>query len=299
MNIGWIIVAVLIGMAFFAYIIKLWLEYKKVAVKTKGYPTTTGITFLFLAFLALTGILSLSDKLLNSLLLNIGIKYLDPNQSSDYKWMLFAAFIILSISVILILKNRTKSVNKNTVKQGVGSLATDNGDISLTQHFHASNENSEHQKVTSHLVDENKRKNAEIDELKEKLKKSLSEEEKIHLSNKINQLEEEVKKSEKEKQELEERLEEYSQDVEIVSKANELYKHNGIDEALNYLEGINFDNVLKNSIEHAKALLIKADIYTIKNEHQKADDAYVKSIKFNRNFDNVITYSNYLRPQHK
>ena len=100
-------------LAFFAYSIKLWFDYKKVAVQSKGYAKTRSIYILFLAFTVLMGILSFSDKLLNLLLTKIGISVLDLSQFSEYQWMMFAAFIVLAIAMVVIFKKGTVNRNEN------------------------------------------------------------------------------------------------------------------------------------------------------------------------------------------
>ncbi len=255
-------------LAFFAYSIKLWFDYKKVAVQSKGYAKTRSIYILFLAFTILMGILSLSDKLLNSLLAKIGISFLDLSQLSEYKWMMFAAFIVLAIVMVVIFKKGT--INKNA-----------------------------NEKISDHLIEESKRKNKEIDVLKQQLANTFSSDERIHLSTKINLLQAELTSSEQEIKTLKEQLEKYSPDIEIVKKANDLLKQKGIDAALAYLESINFKRTLKASQQHAKALLIKAGFYSVKNQHTKADKAFLQSIQLHRSFDNTITYANYLFDQNQ
>ena len=307
MSLLFLAIPALVIVAFFAYVIKIWFDYKKVAVQTEGYAKIRGISFLSLAFMALTGVLSLSDKLLNSLLQKIGISALDLSQSPEYKWMLFAAFIVLALAVVFILKKETKAgitraEIENNAQQTSGEMSgTFHGPVSITnnQDNSSSEKSPVNEKISNHFIDESKRKNKEIDELKEKLANSLSEEEKIHLSTKINQLQTELKNSEQEIKTLKEQLEKYSPDIEIVKKANELFKQKGIDAALAYLESINFDKLLKESKQHAKALLIKAGFYTIKNQHEKANKAFLQSIQLRRSFDNTNSYANFLFHQNK
>ena len=260
MNILYIIVI----LAFFAYSIKLWFDYKKVAVQSKGYAKTRGIYFLLLAFMALTGGLSLSDKLLKSLLTEVGISVLDLSQYSDYKKIMFAAFIVFAIVLFVVLKKEL--LNKN---------------------------------VSDHLIAESKRKNKGIDVLKEELASTFSTDERIHLSAKINQQQAELKTSEQKIKTLKEQLETYSPDIKIIKTANNLLKQKGIDEALAYLESQNFKKTLKESQQHAKALLIKAGFYSVKNQHEKANKAFLQSIQLHRSFDNTSTYANYLYDQNE
>ena len=189
-------------LALSAHVITKWLDYRKVAVNAKGYAKTSGMYYLLLAFMALMGTLSLSDKffnsLLNAVLTKVGLPVLDLGQSSEYKWMIFAAFLGLVIAVVLLLKKET----------------TKNIDSS--------------EKVSKQLVDELQRKNKEIDALKEKLANSPSEEERLHLSNKINQLQSALDIYKQEIKTLKEQLEKYSPDNKIVKKANEILKSQGI-----------------------------------------------------------------------
>ncbi len=152
-------------------------------------------------------------------------------------------------------------------------------------------------KQNNYFINELQKKNNEIDELKEKLENSLPEQEKLILSQQINNLENERDKFEEKVQNLEKKLSEYSNEVEIISEVNKILDSKGISEALEYLENINFEKDIKRSIDNAKALLIKANLYNIQNEDEKANQAYQDSISFNRNFDNSFEYANYLLNQ--
>ena len=251
-------------LVFFALIIMLWFNNKKVAVQSKGSAKTSGIYILYFAFMGLTGVLSLSDKLLNLLLTKIDLSVLDPSQPSAYKGMMFATFIVLAIVMLIILKKA--SVNEN---------------------------------VSDHLIEASQRKNKEIDVLKEKLANTFSEDERIHLSTKINQLQAALKSTEQAIKTLKEQLEKYSPDIEIVKEANNLLKQEGIDKALAYLESQNFKKTLKASQQHAKALLTKAVFYSVKNQYKKANKTFLRSIRLHRSVDNTITYANYLSDQNK
>ncbi len=150
--------------------------------------------------------------------------------------------------------------------------------------------------TTSYLVKENERKNREINALKKKLENNPSVEASLALSAKIEKLLKEKDEFEEKYKILEDRLKKYS-DIRIVSKVNELLDEEGIDEALKYMEGIDFQNDEKRNIENSKALLIQADLYILKNEYQKAKETYTKSIRFYRDFSNSLAYVHYLVKQ--
>ncbi len=295
-NIKWLLIAVAL-----IYIVKLWFDYKKVAVNAKGYPKTVGMMYLLIAFMTFTGVLSLSDKLLNWLFSQLGVNLIDAEKLADNKLILFSAFVVLAIATVFILKKSTKTakenLNINTVEKGVGSVTTKEGPVNIEQTFNS----GQSPEVSEHLIKEAERKNQEIDALKAKLKIAISPQEKLELSAKINELEA-GKASLKEKiQTLEYRLKAYSDNVAVVKEANKRYQEKGIDVALDYLESIDFDKALQkhqqSALDNAKALLIKADLYTIKNKHSQADHAYQQSIQFKRTFDNTTAYASYLSKQ--
>jgi len=146
----------------------------------------------------------------------------------------------------------------------------------------------------NYFVTELNRKNQEIDGLKEQLTQA-SENEQLKLSYEIEELIVEKEQWEVKAKTLQERLSESN--MEVVEKVREILDNQGIDEALVYLESIDFDQHEKQSQEYAKALLIKADLYDMNNEHQKAKETYLKSIKFHRTFSNSLDFVNYLSRQ--
>ena len=76
----------------------------------------------------------------------------------------------------------------------------------------------------------------------------------------------------------------------FVKNVEEILHNKGIDEALGYLENIDFKGDAEKNEENAKALLIQAGLYDIKNEHSKAEGSYRESIKFNRTFSNTLSF---------
>jgi len=149
-------------------------------------------------------------------------------------------------------------------------------------------------KTNNYFVQELTRKNEEIEHLREKLD-GISEDERLALSYEIERLTKEKEAWEEKAKVLQERLNE--SDIEIVKEVEEILNTQGIDEALAYLESIDFDHHEKKNREYAKALLIQADLYNMKNEHQKAKEHYEKSIRFYRTFSNSLDYANYLSQQ--
>ncbi|CAA6811977.1 MAG: Unknown protein [uncultured Sulfurovum sp.] len=148
-----------------------------------------------------------------------------------------------------------------------------------------------------YFVRELERKNSEIDSLSIKLKNSFSENERINLSYKMEKLVADIEDWKKKAKELQARLNEYSSEVEIVENIEEILSSKGINEALNYLESIDFTRDEVRNEENAKALLIQADLYNLRNEYMKAEETYKKSIKFNRTFSNSLDFVNYLSKQ--
>ena len=146
----------------------------------------------------------------------------------------------------------------------------------------------------NYFVTELKRKNQEIDGLKEQLTQA-SEKERLKLSYEIEALITEKEQWEAKAKTLQERLRE--SDMEVVQKVREILDTQGIDEALVYLESIDFEQHEKQSKEYAKALVIQAELYDMNNKHQKAKETYQKSIKFHRTFSNSLNFVNYLSQQ--
>jgi len=149
-------------------------------------------------------------------------------------------------------------------------------------------------KTNNYFVQELTRKNEEIESLREKLN-GISEDERLALSYEIERLTQEKEAWEEKAKVLQERLNE--SDIEIVKEVEEILNTQGIDEVLAYLESIDFDHHEEKNREYAKALLIQADLYNMKNEHQKAKEHYEKSIRFYRTFSNSLDFVNYLFQQ--
>ncbi len=149
------------------------------------------------------------------------------------------------------------------------------------------------------FIDELKRRDSEIDRLKARLETGGSVEESLRLSQKITLLEDKKVVFELKIRDLEERLKAFRSEVVIIEKVEKILDSKGIDEALLYLESIDFDKARDKVIESAKAILIQADLYYMKDEYEKADEAYQRSIRFDRSFDNSLAYSNYLAKQNR
>ena len=278
MNMGLISLAVLVGLAVFVYIIRLWFNYKKVAVKTKGYPITTGITFLFLAFMALTGILSLSDKLLNSLLTKIGIINLDISQSSEYRWMLITVFIILSLSVILILRKSTQSFKKHNINQSVGGINSEEGNITSIQNTYTidgSNKNesgtttiNNYYGVNPESVQTLKDKLSLKDELIQQLLKTVEEKEDV-ISKRTQVFEDEVNKYQN--------LIESISNTKLDQQAKKQLELANWDEAERLLEQANLQD--QANISHRNKEL--AQINELKFNYSKAIEYYQQVLNVN------------------
>ncbi len=330
----WIVFSGVLIAFVFVFIIKQWFDYKKIAVKTKGYPVTTGVTFLFLGFTVLLAFLSLPNYL-NTLLNYMGILEVEASKLNEYKEWALIAYLILAGGIVLILEKGTKTVNitqhfgrvlityliialaiflmfkkgtknnvveNSVVKNGISTLQVDGGStVNITQHFNPNP--SESTSFQDHLVEEAKRKNKEIDELKEKQEKNISLDEKIHLSARINELKAEKEKQAEQIKILNERLKEYSHDVKMAEEVNKIFQEQGIDAALDYLEKIDFNKALEQvqekSLNNAKTLLIQASLYAIKNQHKKAEESYLMSLQFKRYVDNTLAYTNYLYDQNQ
>ena len=281
------------------YVIKLFLDYRKVAVKTKGYPVIKGLTLLFLAFAAVVGAISLPDQLLMKFLAWVG---LDPEWFDFFtknRWYLLAAYTILAFAIIVVLKEYTKSLAKPSAlnyQQGVENIQVGRDNVAQQINFFQDQTNEAPIHI-EYFIEELRRKNKEIDALREVLAESLSPNEKLSLSTQINQLQTEKTDYEQKTKALEKKLNAYSQDTEIVSKVSELLEADGFETALDYLQSIDFDAVMGKSVEYAKAALIQAELHVLNNQHAKADAAYLKSIALHRNFDNTLDYANYLFKQ--
>ncbi len=130
------IIIVIIILVFLAFIAKKLFSYLKVAVNTKNYAKTKAMTLLFFAFMAITGILSISDRLLISLLDKLGFDISDISQVPQYRWMLILAFSLLAISFILILKIRTHKLANPAVNQIVKNINVGRGNVNITQNYH-------------------------------------------------------------------------------------------------------------------------------------------------------------------
>ena len=134
-----------------------------------------------------------------------------------------------------------------------------------------------------------------IENLQKQLKRATGEE-KEQLSIAIEQAYHELNQKTKELKELKNRLEQYGLEEDSIRKINNILETKGIDSALDYLNQIDTKSV-KNSI--SKKLLIKGDLYNLKNKYKEANQSYQESILFQKTFDNLKAYSNYLSKQNR
>lgn len=100
----------LIILVTFIYIIKLWFEYKKVAVQTKTYAKTVALRYLFVGLIACVGVFSLSSEMTKYLFSLVGMV---PPQ--HFQWKALAVYCVFVVATVMIVRNKTKSiVQKNT-----------------------------------------------------------------------------------------------------------------------------------------------------------------------------------------
>ncbi len=147
------------------------------------------------------------------------------------------------------------------------------------------------QKIQGHGVDfvqfSQKKSN-----LKQKLKKATTDEEKIALWKKI----EEVNKKLKEIEEIEKNI--ANPEDEIVKKGVEIYKEEGAKEALNFL---NSQEIEKHENKEVKALSerwrFKANMYRLENRYEEAKKIYEKVVTIDFSYSNVLEYAYFLYKQ--
>ena len=129
------IFAVIVIVVSFVYIVKQWLDYKKVAVQTKEYTKVVALTWLLVALMAVMGITSLSEQLRNYLFSLIGME-----TPAYFVWMTFAGYVIFAAAVVFII-NKEKpddTASQIKVEQGVGVVQA--AEVHVTQNFHTPEE---------------------------------------------------------------------------------------------------------------------------------------------------------------
>ena len=128
--------------------------------------------------------------------------------------------------------------------------------------------------------------------LKLKLKKATTDDEKIALWKEI----EEVNKKLKEIEEIEKNI--ANPKDEIVKKGVEIYKVKGAKEALNFL---NSEEIEKHESKEVKALSerwrFKANMYRLENRYKEAKELYEKAVTIDFSYNNVVEYANFLYKQ--
>ena len=122
------------------YVIKLWLDYKKVAVNAPNYDKVTVITWLLIAFMAMTGIASISEQLTNYLFSLVGME-----APVHFAWKALFAYIIFVIATVLILNKGKKESGEQMkhieLEQGTGEIHAET--VNLQQHFYAPKDSTE------------------------------------------------------------------------------------------------------------------------------------------------------------
>jgi len=137
--------------------------------------------------------------------------------------------------------------------------------------------------------------------LEEKLSNAPSQEEQLQLYRSLSKAQNELETKTQEVMKLQETLKSIQPDDAIANKAKEIFETKGINEAIEYLNGVEFqkqkDLTDKYMQETAKALKVKAEFIIIENRYEEAKTAYAQMTHYDRSFDSLFEYALFLQKQ--
>ena len=140
-----------------------------------------------------------------------------------------------------------------------------------------------------------------IKQLKRELKRSVSLEEKIRISAKLNEAQKTLKRKDLEIKELEKFIE--NSNLKVVRTAAKILDEKGIEAALDYLKSKQVDafekNTQKNMKELAGKYTMQAKLLELSNKYDEAEKAYRKVLQYERDFDTLFAYASFLSRQNK
>jgi len=138
-----------------------------------------------------------------------------------------------------------------------------------------------------------------IAQLKEQLKQSTSDEEKLKLSELLNGANEEKAKKDKEIAKLKELID--NAQYKIVKEAKVVFENEGIEKALEFLQNSKTkeqEQLLNaNMKEWAEKYRLEAQLLVLQNQYQKAKEAYKKALNYDRNVETLFDYARFLQTQ--
>jgi len=138
-----------------------------------------------------------------------------------------------------------------------------------------------------------------IAQLKEQLKKSTNDEEKLKLSDLLNRANEEKAKKDKEIAKLKELID--NAQYKIVKEATVVFENEGIEKALAFLQNSKTkeqEQLLNaNMKEWAEKYRLEAQFLVLQNQYHKAKEAYKKALNYDRNVETLFDYARFLQTQ--
>ncbi len=139
----------------------------------------------------------------------------------------------------------------------------------------------------------------QIKELKTALKSANSSQSKAKIAQELAKLEQDYQIKQEEIAKAQKTLESLS--FAITKKANEVYKKEGINKAIEYLQKIDESNqkkILDKSMqEFAQKYKLQAELLITKNRYDEAKEAYRQMTQYDRSFDALFEYALFLQKQ--
>jgi len=139
----------------------------------------------------------------------------------------------------------------------------------------------------------------QIKELKTALKSANSPEAKAKITQELAKLEQDYQTKQNEIEQAQKTLESLS--FAITQKANEIYKKEGIDKTIEYLQKIDEANqkkiLDKSMLEFAQKYKLQAELLITKNRYDEAKKAYAQMTHYDRSFDALFEYALFLAKQ--
>jgi len=138
-----------------------------------------------------------------------------------------------------------------------------------------------------------------VSSLERQLRRTVSIEEKLKVSEKLNQAEAKLLKKEKEILSFKEFIE--NSNLKVVREITKIYENKGLDSVLAYFNSTKFNdfetNTQKNTKELSGAYIFKAKVFELNNEYDKAKKAYSKALEYNETFETLTLYADFLNNQ--
>ncbi len=184
----------------------------------------------------------------------------------------------------------------NTITQNIGNVISDSFNNIHNSQITINNDIID--KTLNRIIDGYEQT---VNDLKAQLQKAPSPQKQLELYQKLEQAQNELQIKTQEILKLQETLKSIQPDEEIATRAKEIFETKGIEQAIEYLSGVEFDKQKDLADKYmqntAKALKVKAEFLVIQNRYDEAKEAYEKMTQYDRSFDALFEYAVFLQEQ--